>query len=404
MRTFVLVYHSRRRFGKGQFRRRQKLSKEFELVDDDAGLRRAVASMVGQPRIGFDLESNGFFRYPERVCLIQVSTRDRVFVIDPLDIEDMSPMGKVLASGATETILHAGSHDVTSLDRDWGFHIDRMFDTHIAAGFVGMAKRGLAPVLEGTLGVNIPKDKSIQRSDWTKRPLNAKSLEYAASDVRYLLDARAVLDRRLRRLGRMTWVIEESRRLSETRYVAPDPDMAVFKVKGAGALDGRGMAILKELVEYREDLAVTVGKPHFRVMPDMALVSLAANPKQDFGKVRGLGRHARGRSASELRKAIKRGESADPPVRPAQPKGRRQTRTRGGGGYDRRFSALKRWRVGLGERLSLDPALLWPMASLQRIARAPDNLDAELQEPEVRKWQRREFEESLRRELRGVRR
>lgn len=375
------------------------MSKDYELVDDDAGLRQAVASMVGQPRIGFDLESNGFFRYPERVCLIQVSTPDRVFVIDPLTIEDMSPMGKTLASGATETILHAGSHDVTSLDRDWGFHIDRMFDTHIAAGFVGMTKRGLAPMLEETLGVNIPKDKKIQRSDWTKRPLSAKALEYAAADVRYLLDARVEMDGRLRRLGRMTWVIEESRRLSETRYEAPDPDMAVFNVKGSGKLDRRGLAILKELVEYREDLAVTVGKPHFRIMPDMALVSLASDPKQDLGKVRGLGRHARGRSASELRKAIKRGESADPPVRPAQPRSRRQPRGHGAG-YDKRLAALKRWRIAHGKRLSLDPALLWPMRSMQRIARAPDNLENELQEPEVRNWQRREFEESLRRELR----
>ena len=375
------------------------MSIDYELIDDDAGLRHAVSAMAGQPRIGFDLESNGFFRYPERVCLIQVSTRDRVFVIDPLEIEDMSPMGNTLARGATETILHAGSHDVTSLDRDWGFRIDRMFDTHIAAGFVGMAKRGLAPLLEETLGVSIPKDKNIQRSDWTKRPLSKKALDYAASDVRYLLDARAVLDRQLRRLGRMTWVIEESRRLSETRYVAPDPDMAVFNVKGAGKLDKRGLAILKELVEYREDLAVTIGKPHFRVIPDMALVSLADNPKQDFNKVRGLGRHARGRSANALRKAIERGKSADPPVRPPQPRSRRQSRGHGNG-YDRRLNRLKRWRIAHGKRLSLDPALLWPMKSLQRIARAPDNLEAELQDAEVRNWQRIQFEESLRRELR----
>ena len=384
------------------------MSIDYELIDDDAGLRDAAGSMVGQRRIGFDLESNGFFRYPERVCLIQVSTPDRVFVIDPLDIEDMSPMGMALARGATETILHAGSHDVTSLDRDWGFHIDRMFDTHIAAGFVGMKKRGLAPLLEETLGVSIPKEKSIQRSDWTKRPLSARALEYAASDVRYLLDARVVLDRRLRRLGRMTWVIEESRRLSETRYVAPDPDMAVFNVKGGGNLNGRALAILKELVEYREDLAVTAGRPHFRVIGDAALVALASNPKQDLGKVKGLGRHARGRSADGLRKAIKRGQSAEPPIRPEQPSPNRRNRSgRGGGsrggrggGYDRRLNALKKWRIALGQRLSLDPSLLWPMRSLQRIARAPDNLDAELQEPEVRMWQRREFEESLRRELR----
>ena len=92
-----------------------------------------------------DLESDGFFRYPEQVCLVQISTPHDVFVIDPLAIGEMEPLGEVLANRRVETILHAGSHDVLSLDRDWGIRIKSMFDTNIAAAFVGLnqARTGL---------------------------------------------------------------------------------------------------------------------------------------------------------------------------------------------------------------------------------------------------------------------
>ena len=166
-----------------------------------------------EPRIGFDLESNGFFRYPERICLIQLSAADSVYLIDPLAIEDMSPLGEVLSSSAVETVLHSGDHDIRSLDRDWGFHIGNLFDTSIAAAFVGSERLGLASTLLDFLEVTIPKEKNIQRSDWSVRPLSDEALSYAAGDVRHLFDLRSKLVERLGELNRLRWVREECDRL-----------------------------------------------------------------------------------------------------------------------------------------------------------------------------------------------
>ncbi len=371
---------------------------EYELIDDEAGFCQSIDAISRERRIGFDLESNGFFRYPERVCLVQISTSQDVFVIDPLAVGDVSPLGEVLANRRVETILHAGSHDVLSLHRDWGMRIGTLFDTNIAAAFVGMGRLGLGSVLEEELGVEIPKEKRIQRSDWSHRPLSLKALEYAANDVRYLFELRDALGSRLRELGREEWVREECRRLSQIRYEPPDPELSVFNVKGSRNLDGRGLAILKALVDYREDHAVRLGRPHFRVIPDMALVTLAEKPDSDLSRVRGLGKFARGSLARGIRKAISEGKSAKPPKRPTSP---RQPRIPRGEreGISSRLSKLKQWRIGHGKHLSLDPALLWPMKSLQRIARSPDKLESELRDPEVRQWQREEFGKSLRRVL-----
>ena len=348
-----------------------------------------------EPRIGFDLESNGFFRYPERICLIQLFASRRIYLIDPLAIDDMSPLGEVLANPGVETVLHSGDHDIRSLDRDWGFHVGNLFDTSIAAAFVGSERLGLASTLQDFLDVTIPKEKNIQRSDWSIRPLSDTALAYAAGDVRHLFGLREKLVERLRALNRIHWVREECDRLAEIRYNPPDPELAVFSVKGSRDLDGQGLAILKALMEYRERHALRLGRPHFRVIPDAALVSLAADPNADLREVRGLGMFSRGRLASGIRDAIKRGRSVQPLQRPRQPRGRRLSRAERAK-VAHRLDKLKAWRTEHGKRLSLAVGLLWPMVSLQRLASFPDDLETELQAPEIRGWQREEFEDSLR--------
>ena len=346
-------------------------------------------------RIGFDLESNGFFRYPERICLIQLSTSQRIYLIDPIAIDDMSPLGTVLADPTVETVLHSGDHDIRSLDRDWGFHVGNLFDTSIAAAFVGSERLGLASTLQDFMGVTIPKEKNIQRSDWSIRPLSDKALVYAAGDVQYLFGLADKFVERLRTLGRIQWVREECDRLAGIRYNPPDPELAVFSVKGSRDLDGGGLAILKALMDYRERHALRLGRPHFRVIPDAALLSLAADPKADLREVRGLGMFSRGRLASGIRDAIKKGKAAQPLQRPRQPRGRRLSRAERAK-VAHRLDKLKAWRTEHAKRLSLAVGLLWPMASLQRLASFPDDLESELDAPEIRQWQREEFEESLR--------
>lgn len=368
---------------------------DFELITDGDRFKRVMERVSRECRIGFDLESNGFFRYPERICLIQLFVSDGAYLLDPLAIDDMSPLGRILADASVETVLHSGDHDIRSLDRDWGFRVGNLFDTSIAAAFVGSERLGLASTLQDFMDVTIPKEKNIQRSDWSIRPLSEEALTYAASDVLYLLGLRDRLLDRLRALGRIRWFREECGRLAEIRYNPPDPELAVFSVKGSRDLDGQGLAVLKALMEYRERHALRLGRPHFRVIPDAALVSLATEPNANLREVRGLGMFARGRLATGIRDAIKNGRAAQPLNRPRQPRGRRLSRAERTEA-SQRLDKLKAWRTEHGKRLSLAVGLLWPMVSLQRLASSPDELESELQAPEIRRWQREEFEDSLR--------
>jgi ribonuclease D len=355
-------------------------SHELEAASKDLGRER---------RIALDLESNGFFRYPERICLVQAATPKRAFLIDPLAIEDMSPVAALLEDSAQEKVLHGADYDIRSVDREWGVRLRGLYDTGVAAHFAGLERLGLGTVLEEVLGTTIPKEKRLQRADWSIRPLSDEALVYAAEDVAHLLELREVLDSRLAALGRREWVQEELSRLSEVRYTPADPETAFLGMKGAGALDGRALAVLKSLWTFREDLARKQGRPPFRVIPEQALLHLAQKPDTELDDVPGLGPSVLRRWSRGLRQAVEEGLSAPPVVRPRPPRERVTADE-----IARRLQALKElkdWRLEQGKRLGIDPALVWPMVSLERLSRTRDTLELEVHAPEVREWQRREI-------------
>ena len=369
---------------------------DFELVETTDQLGRAVDAMSRSSRVAVDLESNGFFRYRERICLVQLASPDAVYLVDPLAVGDAGPLGALMADPSVEKIFHAPGYDIRSLDRDWGFCVRNLFDTSLAAAFAGSERLGLQAVLEEYVGVRLPKSRRLQRSDWTLRPLSDEAMRYAAGDVLHLARLRDALDERLRRLGRTPWLREECDRMERLRHSKPDREAAFLSIKGSGTLDGRGLAILRSLCRFRDDLARELDRPHFKVMPDAALVTVSADPGVKLGDVKGLGRYGRRPGVSKLRSAIQEGMEADPvrPPRKAPVRERLSPSKRREVGE--RMNRLKQWRKSLGDELGLDPSLLWPTASLTRLARSPDGLAAELGSEEVRKWQAGEFEPSLR--------
>ena len=373
-----------------------------ELITAQSRFAGVAVLLARQSSLAFDLESNGFHRYPERVCLLQVSVPGQVFLIDPLAIDDLSALGEILADPSVEKIFHSADYDVRSLDRDWGFEINGLFDTSIAAAFVGEPRLGLESVTEALLGITLGKSKRLQRADWSLRPLNAESRKYAAQDVLHLFELRSALDARLLELGRREWVDEECVRLSKVRFKTPDVEFAYLGMKGARPLDGRALAVLKFLYSFRDDEARRRDRPPFKVVSDAVLVELAASSGADLAGVKGIGRYAFPPASKGLRRAIEDGLAAPAVRRPASahtigPPLSRADRVRA----KDRLVLLKGWRTGLGGRLELDPALLWPAASLTRLAGRPRDLDAELAAPEIRQWQRREFEAELRSFLQG---
>ena len=355
-----------------------------------------MSSALGESCVALDIESNGFHRYPERVCLVQLATGGDIFLIDPLAFENIAPLGDLMASSSVEKLFHAASHDIRSLDRDWHFRVTPLFDTSIAAAFVGHRSLGLASLLKECLGVDIPKSKRLQRADWTVRPISAELQKYAAADVRHLHGLASILRERLDELGRTEWVREECERLANVRYVPPDVNAAFLTVKGSRDLDGRGLAVLRSLHSFREREARNRDRPPFKIFSDAAMITLAANRDCDLSEVKGLGRYAYGRRASGVRKAIREGSDAEPVGRP---RNKREDRPRLEAGERKvareRLRLLKQWRLDLATTLNLDPGLLWPARSLERISANPCLIESELRDSSVRRWQRREFTASL---------
>ena len=350
-----------------------------------------LARILLQERcIALDTESNSRHRYPERVCLIQVATDSKVYLIDTLAVDDMGPIGEVLEDETVVKVIQGADYDIRCLDREWGFRIRNLFDTSIAARFVGMDRTGLSALIEDLLGVRIPKLARIQRSDWSHRPLSQEALHYAATDVWHLQSVQKAVEGRLRTLARSTWVAEECARLEEIRYVAPDLETAFLSLKGSRRLDGGGKAILKRLFMLREAEARRRNRPPYYILPHETLVHLASNPTADLGQLPSLRGQVDSRLGRLLRAALQKG-LADPPIsNPVRPRRRAATQIE-----IERLQMLKRWRVDLGKQLSIDPALVWPMASLERLAKAPAALGAELCAGEVRRWQREQFATSL---------
>lgn len=368
-----------------------------EVVTTGARLAAVVESAIRQPRVAVDLESNGFFRYPERVCLVQLATQDAVHVIDPLSIDDPAPLGRLLADPSVGKIFHSADYDIRSLDRDWGFRIRGLFDTGIAAAFVGSEKLGLAAVLKEYIDVEVSKEKRLQRADWSRRPLTDEMLRYAAQDVIHLARLKAILDGKLARLGRTAWVREEIDRLARVRFTPPDDEWGFLSVKGSHKLDGRGLAVLRSLHSFRENEALKLDRPPFKVLSDSVVAALAADPQADLAKVKGIGRYGRGPGASAVRRAIREGLRAQPVRRPRTPRnGAERLSPKERARARERLRLLKGWRAEQAKQLGLDPPLIWSAASLGRLAGRPDSLPAELECEEVRRWQRREFGESLR--------
>jgi ribonuclease D len=191
------------------------------------------------------------------------------------------------------------------------------------------------------------------------------------------------LDQQLRTLGRETWVDEECSRIEEVRYTAPNLEIAYLYVKGSKYLDGRELAVLQSLVLFREEEARRQHRPPFFVLPDTALIFLATNPQADLSEVTGLGQTGLKRFGQSLRQALHNGITAPPINRPPSTKFVRISKEE-----VKRLRHLKEWRTSLGSSLSLDPSLLWPLTSLERIAKAPDTFGVEIRSDNIRHWQR----------------
>ena len=313
---------------------------------------------------------------------MQLATERGVYVIDAVALPDLSLLGPVLANARIEKVLHGADYDIRGLSRDWGFEFRNLFDTYVAARLLGRERVGLSALLEEVLEIEIPKDPHLQKHDWSRRPLSERAIDYAAADVLHLASLRDALAASLHSLGRAQWAAEEFARLEEVRHLPLSLDDYLFSLKESRGLDGRGLAVLRALLEYRDAEARRLNRPPSYILSNAALGAIAADSSAEAQPIASVPR----RFAAEVRKAVARGTGAPPLRRPAGEPRRRLSREETVA-IRRRLTSLKEWRVKEAATLAIDPALVWPMSSIERLARRPGTLDAERESREVRDWQ-----------------
>jgi ribonuclease D len=359
-----------------------------------------AASLDGAATVAIDTEADSLHHYPGKLCLVQVaSDRGHAHLIDPLALPTLAALGPLCADPATVKVLHAAENDMAYLKRLYGFTFVSLFDTALAARFLGVAALSLDGLLAQFLGLT--PVKSRQKDDWSRRPLTMEQETYALNDVLHLGDLRARLIEELEGKGRLGWVEEECAALaaSSPPEKAADPG-AYLKLKGAKDLDPRGWAVLRELYQMREAMALRLDRPPFMIVGNESLVALAAKrPRsvEEILAVPGCSQSVVRRAGAAMVEAVARGESVgadELPIRRPAPRPTISAAVR------RRADALRAWRTKAAQEIGLDPGVLFPQRVIDRLAADPPRGLAALEQVDgVRRWRVKLFGDDLLRVL-----
>jgi len=348
---------------------------------------------IGVGPLALDTEADSLHHHPEKVCLIQLSFAEVDLLVDPLSGADPAVLGRVLLDAALPKLLHGADYDLRVLNRDYGLEFCGLFDTMIASRLVGTRQFGLAALLAEHFDVVL--DKSLQRADWSRRPLPPTMEAYAAMDTRHLAALTSVLETRLDELGRRAWADEEFEILERVRWTEKPNDDAFRRIKGGGSLDPRGLAVLRELVELRERLARRADRPPFKIMSNDRLLTIARERPSDRRQLDSLFSRKGGRAGRWSEDVLACVERAMTMPEAALPARRRRSTARLANSAQNRLKELSAQRDAVAHDLDLEPSVLASRAVLEgAVIRAANGEDPGLT-PGLRRWQRDQLEAPL---------
>ena len=359
-----------------------------------AELADLVASLQGRRAVALDTESDSLHHHREKVCLVQVGVEEGGWLVDPLAARDLSALAPLLADPAVVKVLHGADYDVTTLKRDFGFAFAGLFDTMIAARFLGLPEIGLQALLRTEFGLALTKDS--QKDDWSRRPLTPAQESYALADVAHLIALHDRLRERLAARGRLEWVREECAGVAALEPARRGRDAEAWqKVKGARRLPRREQAVLRALFGWRDAVAERTDIPAFKILSSETLMELAARHPatlDELRAVKGISPRVH-RDAPAILEAIARAWALPEdalPVLPTSPRPVVSEPTR------RRIASLRAWRATEAARLALDVSVVLPQRLLERVAELAPRSGSDLDTVEgLRRWRREAFGEAL---------
>jgi ribonuclease D len=340
-------------------------------IDRPAALQRLVETLSKQSLIAVDTESNSLFAYREQVCLIQFSTENEDFLVDPLLMDDLSPLGPIFANPAIEKIFHAAEYDLICLKRDFGFEFVNLFDTMLAARILGKSTLGLGSMLEESFGLQV--DKRLQRANWAKRPLSTAMLTYASMDTHYLIQLRNMLKPQLIQMNRWDLAEEDFRRMTRVPAGSHENGSAnCWRISGSQDLTPRQAAVLMELCVFRDERARASDLPPFRVLPNQTLLELAQvmpRKRGELNNIFGLSPKLIDRFGPGILEAVERGIVGPPAYRPPTHRVNDEVLWR--------LESLRNWRKVTARGMGVESDVILPREMVEAIATAnPRSLDA----------------------------
>jgi ribonuclease D len=348
---------------------------DLELITHPAELLRLAERLRRVQKLAVDTESNSLHAYRERLCLIQFSTDTMDYLVDPLALEDLSPLAPIFIDPGIEKVFHAAEYDLICLRRDHGFEVANLFDTMLAARILGRSEVGLGSMLEAEFGVTL--EKRYQRADWGQRPLPTHLLDYARLDTHYLIALRERLAAGLAERDLIPLAQEDFNRLAASHPSEngspPGGNRGVepWRLRGAHDLTPQQAAVLGELCRYRDEMARQQDRPLFKVFNDHTLLAIATETPRTLEQLRrlpGMSPRQVNRHGSNLLRAVQRGLKSKP-IHPPRP-------PRQGERFSDRLEALREWRKGAAEKMGVSSDVVLPRDLMFLLAeKAPRSQD-----------------------------
>ena len=347
------------------------------MIDTDVKLAALLPQIKSAHWLALDTEADSLHAYPEKICLIQISTVAGDELVDPLGRIHLDPLLDAL--NAHELIMHGADYDLRMLRKHHEFVPSAIFDTMLAARLLGEKQFGLGSLVEQLLGEKL--DKGPQKADWARRPLTERMEAYARNDTHYLKPLADRLRSDLEQKGRLAWHQESCARLiGETSQPPVVDGDSVWRVKGSSRLGRPALAVLRELWQWREREALAANRPPFFVLAHEKLVAIAAAAAAQRPVEPLLPPHLSPRRREGLAAAVEAGRKLAIDRHPEflRPKGHRPSETE-----IHRYDELEKRRNAHAHKLSMDPTLIASRATLGELAR-----DWDRHAPDLMNWQR----------------
>ncbi len=283
----------------------------YRWIGTSEELAEYIARLLGEPRYAMDTEFHRERTYFPKLALVQIAGAGEIVLIDPLSC-DLSPLKELFDSEAI-SVLHAAQQDLDVLTHAVGAVPRHIYDTQLAAGFLGYSTPSLVSLLQAELRVTAAKGDRL--TDWLRRPLSDDQKSYAASDVAHLLELQDVLDAQLVAEGRTEWVAAACLELLAKPVSGTAPEMAWMRIKDVRVLKPKARGVARSLAAWRERRAMSLDSPVRQVLPDLAILGISQRQPRSLAELaqsRGVDeRHSRGNIAKELIAAVEDGLKAE---------------------------------------------------------------------------------------------